>query len=234
MRLPLDPRIIIEVGTPLIKAYGTRAISNIRSWYNLRTAAARTQVASQKSLAGTLFKAALSGSITQLPADAPSMEGFQPYIVADMKTMDRGAREVSIAANAGANAVVALGSAPPETLQNFITECRNRGVDPMIDMMNVERPINVLSQLREKPPIVILHRGVDEENLNKSKELPLHQIQRLKGTYNMMLSVAGGDKIREVQRAFFNDADIVVVWRSFFNSSGETADLARKFLQEVK
>jgi 3-keto-L-gulonate-6-phosphate decarboxylase len=49
-----------------------------------------------------------------------------------------------------------------------------------------------------------------------------------------MISVAGGDTIREVQRAIFNDADIVVVWKEFYRSTENTANLAREFLKEIK
>jgi len=49
-----------------------------------------------------------------------------------------------------------------------------------------------------------------------------------------MIAIAGGDSIREVQRAMFNDADIAVVWKLFYNNSGETANLAEQFLQEIK
>ena len=45
---------------------------------------------------------------------------FIPYIVADVKTMDRGATEVLLVKDAGASAVIALGIAPLETLDIFI------------------------------------------------------------------------------------------------------------------
>jgi len=234
MKLPLSDRIIIEAGTPLIKHYGARAISSIRSWYYQRFAGMQTQSATNIELGGLLgdvIKAAMEKNQQTSP---PSNSAFQPYIVADMKTMDRGATEVEIAAKAGANAVVALGSAPPETLNAFIESCEAYGVDAMIDMMHVDYPISVLRELKKPPPCVILHRGVDEEDYNRESQIPLHEIRRIKGNYDILLSVAGGDSLREVQRSFFNDADIVVVWRSFFNSSSETAKLAEEFLKEVK
>ena len=49
----------------------------------------------------------------------------------------------------------------------------------------------------------------------------------------MLISIAGGDTLREVQRAVFNDADIVVVWKSFYQKSGDTGALAQEFLDEV-
>lgn len=49
-----------------------------------------------------------------------------------------------------------------------------------------------------------------------------------------MISIAGGDTIREVQRAVFNGANIVVVWKEFFHSTAKTGRLAEEFLKEVK
>ncbi len=49
-----------------------------------------------------------------------SGQSFLPYVVADLKCMDRGEREVKIASGGGASAAVALGQAPTETLNAFI------------------------------------------------------------------------------------------------------------------
>ena len=116
----------------------------------------------------------------------------------------------------------------------FIAKCDELGLDAMIDMMNVEYPLKVLRALKKIPSVVILHRGVDEERDNKEKQLPMHEIRRIKGNYNIMIAMAGGDTIREVQSSIFNDADIVVVWKSFYQSSNNTAQLAQEFLQRIK
>jgi 3-keto-L-gulonate-6-phosphate decarboxylase len=79
-----------------------------------------------------------------------------------------------------------------------------------------------------------LHRGVDEEKFNKQKMIPLHEIRRIKGAYDIMISIAGGDTLREVQSSVFNDADIVVIWKSVFQKTEETAKLVDGFLKEVK
>ncbi len=199
-QVPLDKRIIIEAGTPLIKAYGLRGIREIRHWWEER--------------------------LKEIP--------FTPYIVADLKCMDRGTREVEIAREGGANAAVALGHAPVETLDAFIKECEKHNLDSMLDMMNVEYPLSVLRQLKKLPEVVILHRGVDEESFDPESEIPYHEIQRIKENYDIMVAVAGGDTFQEVQRAIFNDADIVVVWKSFYQSTAETAKLASDFLKEIR
>ncbi len=157
-----------------------------------------------------------------------------PYVVADLKTMDRGETEVEIAARGGASAAIALGIAPIETLNSFVEKCEEHGLDAMIDMMNVEFPLSVLRALKKIPPVVIIHRGVDEENFNREKQIHLHEIRRIKGNYNIMISIAGGDTPREVQRSIFNDADIVVIWKSVFQKTDETVALIEGFLKEIK
>jgi 3-keto-L-gulonate-6-phosphate decarboxylase len=193
LQLPSSDRILIEVGTPLIKIHGIEAISLIKGI----------------APAGT-------------------------YIVADNKCTDLAVREVEMMANAGANASTCLGIAPIETIDNFIEKCQRFNIDSMLDMMNVEDSLSVLKKLKKLPDVVILHRGVDETELTKEKQIPFYQIKQIKGSYNILVAVAGGDTIKEVQRAIFNDADIVVVWKNFYQSNTETTKLAESFLREIK
>lgn len=206
-QLPVSDRIIVEAGTPLIKRYGEEGIRKIHGWYQNHISAAVLE---------------------------DEGGGFNPYVVADLKAMDRGETEVDIAARGGASAAIALGTAPTETLNSFVAACEARGLDAMIDMMNVEFPLSVLRALKKVPPVVILHRGVDEEKFNREKQIPLHEIRRIKGNYDIMISIAGGDTIREVQRSVFNDADIVVIWKSVYHSTSQTVGLIEAFLKEIK
>lgn len=192
-QLPTSDRILIEAGTPLIKIYGTEAVSRIKAM----------------APAGT-------------------------YIVADNKCADLAVREVEMMASAGANAATCLGVAPIETIDSFIEECQKFNIDSMIDMMNVESALSVLKKLKKLPNVVMLHRGVDETEFSKEKQIPYYQIKQIKGNYDVLVAVAGGDTIREVQRATFNDADIVVVWKNFYQASEATAQLAESFLKEIK
>jgi len=227
--LPISDRILIEVGTPLIKQYGQEAIRKIKTWYKEKLFAQETSPPSSFS-----FFDFISKIISQKSSSKSSHFETIPYIVADLKTIDRAEREVKIASFAGADAVVAMGSAPVETLNAFIESCQKFGVDAMIDMMNVDYPLSVLRKLKRLPQVVILHRGVDEERLNKEKTLPLYEIKRIKANYDILVSVAGGDTIREIQSAILNDADIVVVWKDFYKSSESTAKLAEEFLKKIK
>lgn len=159
--------------------------------------------------------------------------GVEPYVVADLKAMDRGGREVRIAKEAGARAAVVLGLAPIPTIDAFLENCQEQGVEAMIDMMNVEKPYQILRKLKKLPKVVVLHRGVDETE-SKSALLPIHMINKIKGAFNVMISVAGGDTSREIQSEVFNGADIVVLWKNFYKASVDTANFAEEFLKEIK
>ena len=84
------------------------------------------------------------------------------------------------------------------------------------------------------PGVVILHRGVDETQDNKSKSLPIHQINKVRGTADVLIAVAGGDTPREIQSAVFNGADIVVVWKDFYQRTDLTTQLAESFLKNIR
>ncbi len=159
--------------------------------------------------------------------------GKEGYIVADLKIMDRGAREVEIASQAGASAVTCLGLAAPSTINAFIQRCKELGVDSMVDMLNVRFPFQVLQNLKQMPDIVVLHRGVEEWEQHK-KEIPYEQIHKILGTYKVLISVAGGETLRDLREAIFNDANIAVVWREFSEHPARTTVLARQFLKELK
>lgn len=185
--------------------------------------------------AGTpLIKQYGMSAVSSIKSYAQRFGNRNPYVVADMKTMDRAETEVTMAVNAGASAVIGLGQAPLETVNSFVAVCKESGADSMIDMMNVEYPITVLRKLRKPPDVVVLHRGVDEQTFNPDKPIPYIQINKVLSTYNVLIAIAGGDNSREVQRAVFNGANIVVVWREFYKASNDTGRLAEEFLKEIK
>ena len=231
-QIPLSERIIIEAGTPLIKAYGANAITVIKdAWH--RRVFGTTPVPLQLSPVAKAIYRGIEDKINKKKAEKQSIP-LAPYIVADLKCMDRGFREVEITKNSGASAATVLGHAPIETIDAFIAHCKELGVDSMIDMMNVEFPLGVLRELKELPEVVILHRGVDEEDYNREKQVPYHEVQRIKSQYDIMIAVAGGDTISEVQTAIFNDVDIVILWRDFFQSDGEIVKITEQFLKEIR
>ena len=83
--------------------------------------------------------------------------GANAYLVADLKCMDRGAKEIIIAKQAGADAATVLGLAPLETINEFIAASQQLKIDAMLDMLNIEFPFEILGRLKNIPPYVMLH-----------------------------------------------------------------------------
>ena len=187
-QLPGSDRIIIEAGTPLIKRYGTRVISELR----------------------TVAK--------------------DSFIVADLKTLDVGKVEVDIAYEDTADAVVASGLAPPETLDAVVHEAKRLGIYAVIDMLNVEDVLGKLKSLKELPGIVILHRGIDQES---GRSCGLERIQMIRQAFpnkKHLIAVAGGIVPETAKEALEQGADILIVGR-YVTQSKDIERAVRDFLE---
>src|SRR5512147_957016 len=187
-QLPGSDRIILEVGTPMIKRYGTRVINEIR------------EIAKDK------------------------------FIIADLKTLDVGKVEVDIAYEDTADAVVAAGLAPPETLDATVQEARRMGVYAIIDMLNVEDVLSKLKSLKDLPDVVILHRGIDQES---GRTCGLERIQMILKSFpnkKLLIAVAGGIVPETAKEALEQGADILIVGR-YVTQSKDIERSVRDFLE---
>ena len=187
-QLPGSDRIIIEVGTPLIKRYGTRVINDLR----------------------------------QVARDS--------FIVADLKTLDVGKVEADIAYEDTADAVVAAGLAPPETLDSFVHEAKRLGIYAFIDMLNVEDVLGKLESLKEFPDAVLLHRGIDQET---GRSCGLERIALIRQAFpnkKFLIAVAGGIVPETAKEALEKGADILIVGR-YITQSKDIERSVRDFLE---
>jgi bifunctional enzyme Fae/Hps len=187
-QLPGSDRIIIEAGTPLIKRYGTRVISDLR------------QSAKDK------------------------------FIIADLKTLDVGKVEVDIAYEDTADAVVAAGLGPAETLDATVSEAKRMGIYSVIDMLNVEDVLSKLKSVKILPDIVILHRGIDQES---GRTCGLERIKMIRETFpgkKLLIAVAGGIVPETAKEALEQGADILIVGR-YVTQSKDIERAVRDFLE---
>jgi len=187
-QLPGSDRIILEVGTPLIKRYGTRVINDIR------------KAAKDK------------------------------FIIADLKTLDVGKVEADIAYEDTADAVVAAGLAPPETLDSTVQEARRLGIYAVIDMLNVEDVLAKLKSVKDFPDIVILHRGIDQETGRSSGLERIKMIREAFPNKKFLIAVAGGIVPETAKEALDKGADILIVGR-YVTQSKDVERSVRDFLE---
>ncbi len=152
------------------------------------------------------------------------------FILADLKTLDVGKVEVDIAYEDTADAVIAAGLAPTETLNKFIHEAKRLGIYGVVDMLNVEDPVRKLKQLKEFPDVVILHRGIDQET---GRTLGLDLIQELRHTFydkRFLIGVAGGIVPETAKEALEKGADIIIVGR-YVTQAKDVERAVRDFLE---
>lgn len=161
-------------------------------------------------------------------------------IIADIKTMDGALEEVQEVAAAGAGGATVLGAATTETIDLFIQTCKQYNLISIIDMINVDDPLKVLLGLKDRPDVVEVHMGRDEET-TKGNMIGYRHIRRIKSKYDVIVSAAGGVDLREAQSAVFNGADIVVVnivqpddpWKGI-ESTDQIKEIAVDFLKAVE
>lgn len=156
--------------------------------------------------------------------------GKDAFMVADLKTLDVGKVEVDIAYEDTADAVVAAGLAPPETLDAFVHEAKRLGIYGIIDMLNVDDPVSKLKSLKNFPDVVILHRGIDQES---GRTCGLERIKILRETFSdkrFLIAVAGGIVPETAKEALEQGADILIVGR-YVTQSKDIERAVRDFLE---
>lgn len=187
-QLPGSDRIILEVGTPLIKRYGTRVIGELRE------------------------------------------VGKDLFFVADLKTLDVGKVEVDLAYDETADAVVAAGLAPAETIDKFIHEAKRLSIYAVVDMLNVDDVIRKLKSLKEFPDIVILHRGIDQETGRTHGLETIPEMREIFKDKKFLVAVAGGIVPETAREALRKGADIIIVGR-YVTQSKDVERAVRDFLE---
>ncbi len=153
------------------------------------------------------------------------------FIVADLKTLDTGNLEARMVADATADSVVISGLAPVSTLEKAIKEAKKTGIYATIDMLNVEKPLEVLKKLSIKPDIVELHRAIDTES---SAEYAWGDIPAMKElSERMLIAVAGGIRVDTVREALKSGADIIIVGRAITKAK-DVRSMAEQFIEELR
>jgi bifunctional enzyme Fae/Hps len=146
------------------------------------------------------------------------------FILADLKTLDVGKIEVDFTHEAGADAAVVSGLASLDSINSFLAECRVVGITGVIDLMEVENPLEKLQKLTEIPDVILFHRAIDAESTQKDPEARWKLIRQIKNYYaplllknnkdNLWLAVAGGISLTTAPKAIQMGADILVIGRA--------------------
>jgi len=165
--------------------------------------------------AGTpLIKSEGMNAVRQLKAAFPDR-----VILADMKTIDTGAIEIEMAAKAGADIVILLGSADDSTIKDAIRAARKYGVKLMADLISSDDPANRAVQLADMGiDYINVHSGIDQQMTGND---PVKHLKKFK--VNVPVAVAGGLDAKSAAKAVVSGARIVIVGGNIVRSSNVTA-----------
>jgi len=155
-------------------------------------------------------------------------------IVADMKTMDTGKIEASLAFSAGAKIVSVLGVADDKTIADAIDTAKSFDGLIMVDLINHHDPLRRAKEVSQiGADIILLHIGIDQQDRFK---VPLDLVNKIKEIVNCRVAVAGGLTEETAKLAVLNGADIVIVGRYITRSKNicETTRRVKEAITEVK
>ncbi len=154
------------------------------------------------------------------------------FIVADLKTLDTGNLEARMAADATADAVVVSGLAPLETIEKALAEAKKTGIYSIIDMLNVTDPVALIRDLKIKPDIVELHRGIDCESEGGCHVWGNIEAMREASGGKLLVATAGGIRVENVRDALKAGSQIIVVGRAI-TASKDIRHAGEKFLEQL-
>ncbi len=150
-------------------------------------------------------------------------------VVADMKTMDTGALEVSLAASHGADASSVLAVAPRETISEAVSEAVERGIAIYGDLIGHPDPLDGVRQLDKLGVhIALLHVGVDvQRKLGLTAGSRAELVETLRSEFKGPIAVAGGIKPDEAGLLADAGASIVIIGSAITRSQDPRESLLK-------
>ncbi|MBC7090364.1 MAG: orotidine 5'-phosphate decarboxylase [Nitrososphaeria archaeon] len=154
-------------------------------------------------------------------------------ILADMKTLDVGYIEVSMAADAGADIVSISGLAPNDVVKEAVRGAREKGVLLMADLLGVKSQVERAIELKGLGVnMVCAHTAIDQERSGASVRDNVEIVRNIAELTGLIVSAAGGITLETAGLMIEAGAKIIVVGRAI-TSSKDPKNAAAKFKKEI-
>jgi len=139
-------------------------------------------------------------------------------VVADLKTLDTGYLEASLAFESGADIVTVSGLAPLETINEALKAAKEYDKMICIDLLgvsNLEKKIRTLERLKAVD-FYLIHLGIDQQ---KNKEVLIKHLEHTIEVINRSkLAVAGGINRKTINQVLSFNPKIIIVGSAIYNS----------------
>jgi len=158
--------------------------------------------------AGTpLIKSAGMEAVRMLRSEHP-----KSTIVADLKTLSCGSKEVEIAARAGADIIGICGASKDNVLKDAISMAKKCGVKIMADLISIKDPVKRAKELEDMGADYIeFHISVDEQMRSSNAKIPFPLVEKVSKVITIPMGVAGGMRVDTAPLAIKSGAKLAVV-----------------------
>ena len=151
--------------------------------------------------------------------------------LADLKIMDAGKIEATIAFKQGADIVTVLAAADDLTIRGTLEAAAGHGGQVMADLINVRDPVARAIELSVmRVPILCLHTAFDRRGPDEDI---LYLLEVVRPAVTCQLAIAGGLTSDSVRQALSKGADIVVVG-SGITDQPDPGKAARTIMKELE
>lgn len=149
-------------------------------------------------------------------------------LLVDLKIMDAGEEEATIAFEAGADLVTVMGVTADATIQGAVHSARRHQGQVMVDMMGVQDLVGRSRHLCDLGcDMICLHTAYDVQS---TVEAPYRDLELLKrADFDSRLAIAGGIKLDTLAAVLTHRPDIVIVGGGICRAANP-----RKAAQEIK
>ncbi|HOJ01732.1 MAG TPA: orotidine 5'-phosphate decarboxylase [Anaerolineaceae bacterium] len=131
-------------------------------------------------------------------------------LLADLKIIDGGSYESTLAFEAGADIVTVLGCASEKTIGAAIDTAEKFRKKTVIDLLGVQQVEQKIRQIdKTKADYACLHTAMDD---SKEKSVPVEELAIAKTTATRVgIAIAGGINISNIQKILPYQPDIIVI-----------------------
>jgi len=159
----------------------------------------------------------------------------EAFIVADIKIIDAGRLESSIAIEAGASLVTVAGSAGSETISEVVEACHGSGVKAAIDLGDAYNRIEAAERAIDLGIDMLVHHvGYDKQARGIRAISDLDLIRKLSRIASEVpVAAAGGIRVGEVSSLLKAGVKVVIVGRSI-TEAADPRQAARRFLEAME
>lgn len=153
-------------------------------------------------------------------------------LIADLKIMDAGEAEADIAFGAGADRVTVMAVASDATIQGALRSARFHQGQIMIDMMQVEKPLECALELIQLGcDLLCLHTAHDLQSRHDSPWRLLAELRQALPT--LQLAIAGGVKLDSLAEILPHQPQVIIVG-SAITAAADPRRAAQQFHERIQ